>query len=136
MFDFLDKLRQKPKPVRQRIALITTVALSFLIFFMWWTTFTISGSDKVITVGEALSPVGAMAEMASVAGSSFKGFSENLKSHVLQVQYEASSSDPAQQALKNESTRLGETGDVVYPEDVYEIHIPDKGGEVNAASNE
>ena len=137
MFDFLDKLRQKPKPVRQRIALVTTAALSFLIFFIWWTTFTVSGSNKAISVGEALSPVGAMAAVANAAGNSFGGFTEGLKSHLLQVQYEASSSDPTKQAAQNESAPEGGTSDVVYPEDVYgATPVSNEHGATSTTSNE
>lgn len=38
MLDYLDKLRAKPVHVRQRIAWIATVALSFLVGSVWWAT--------------------------------------------------------------------------------------------------
>ncbi len=122
MFDFLDKLRQKPKPVRQQIALVSTVFLSLAIFFVWWTTFTAFESESTISVNEALSPIGAMTEMASVGVDSFSEFAENLKSHVLQVQYEASSSDPSLYlgAVGESNSPPSRDSDIVYPEDVYE----------------
>jgi hypothetical protein len=123
MFDFLDKLRQKPKPVRQQIALFSSLLISSVIFFMWWTTFTAFESESSISVGEALSPVGALTEMASGGVDSFGEFTENLKSHVLQVQYEASSSDPSLYlgaAAESDNEYTGGSNDVVYPEEIYD----------------
>lgn len=136
MFEFLDKLRQKPKPVRQQIALVTTTALSLIIFSVWWTTFTATESESAISVSEALSPVGALTEMAAVGVDSFDGFTDGLKSHVLQVQYEATSSDSS--ALlggvgEGDGASHHGSADVVYPEDVYGT---DGSATEGAASNE
>lgn len=125
MWEYLDKLKQKPKAVRQQIALATTIALSSLVFFVWWTTFTASESESVISVGEALSPIAALTEMASVGVDSFGEFTRDLKSHVLQVQYEASSTDPSMNlgaAAEGSDVLFGGT-DIVYPDEVFGTRI-------------
>ena len=38
LLDYLDTLRAKPVHVRKRIAFVTTLALSFLIASVWWTS--------------------------------------------------------------------------------------------------
>ncbi|PIP73108.1 MAG: hypothetical protein COW88_03075 [Candidatus Lloydbacteria bacterium CG22_combo_CG10-13_8_21_14_all_47_15] len=39
MFDLLNKLRQKPEPVRRRILITSTIILTAFIFFIWLATF-------------------------------------------------------------------------------------------------
>ena len=132
MFDFLDKLRQKPKHVRQQIAIVTTTTLSLLVFSVWWTTFTASESESAVSVNEALSPVAALTEMASVGVNSFDGFTESLKTHVLQVQYGASTTDSQSEVAAYDNIPVS-GNEVVYPEDVYGT---DGSATESAASNE
>lgn len=127
MWEYLDKLKRKPKAVRQQIAFSVSMAISILIFSLWWTTFTASESESTVSVGEALSPVSALAGMAVTGVDSFGKFTENLKSHVLQVQYSASNTDPSlhrEATAESDNASTGGVSDVVYPEEVFEDRRP------------
>lgn len=61
MFDFLDRLREKPVGARKRIAFFSTVSIFSVIVLVWWTTFTnpldsgvIKASDNVATPIEVM----------------------------------------------------------------------------------
>jgi hypothetical protein len=126
--EFLDKLKRKPKHVRQRIALVTSGALSALIFVMWWTNFTASTEDSSQTsLSEALSPVGALAGMVHNTVAGVSTFSEDLKTKVTQIQYEASSSISAQSVAAVSTGIDGytpHTQDVIYPEQIFPKESP------------
>lgn len=56
MFEYLDRLREKPIGARKRIAFFSTVSIFSVIVLVWWTTFTnpldsgvIKASDNVAT---------------------------------------------------------------------------------------
>ena len=127
MMEYLDKLKRKPKHVRQRIALMTTSVISLMIFSIWWSTWniaTIGGEERSLSVNEALSPVGAFAGVVMSAGNAMDQFTKTLKSKVEQVQYEASGTYPIVNtpppSLNNTSKeKKTSSQDVVYPEQIY-----------------
>lgn len=56
MFDHLDKLRAKPVHVRERIALIATATLSFLVGSVWWITWNAGNTTSPSALLEISSP--------------------------------------------------------------------------------
>lgn len=63
MWDYLDKLRQKPHHERKRIALGTSAAVTSVVFLAWLSTFSISpvlpigfATDQQAAVSEGVSP--------------------------------------------------------------------------------
>jgi hypothetical protein len=61
MFEYLDRLREKPIGARKRIAFFSTVSIFSVIVLVWWTTFTnpldsgvIKASDNVATPIEVM----------------------------------------------------------------------------------
>lgn len=148
--EFLDKLKRKPKHVRQRIALVTSGSISLLIFFMWWTTFNVPSDTSQTSLGEALSPVSALAGMVHNAVDGAGTFSEDLKSKVMQIQYEATGS-PSELNTATASASMNaqppSTQDIVYPEQIFDkspppdTNMPESasgihGSENNDASNQ
>jgi hypothetical protein len=137
MMEFLDKLKRKPKHTRQRIALFTSGAISMLIFVMWWTTFTATESDSGETsLSEALSPVSALAGMANNAVDGANSFSQNLKDKVMEIQYDASSTDAqtAATAAADTDGHTPSTQDVVYPEQIFGSDPPQQTKETKSAT--
>lgn len=125
--EFIDKLKRKPKHVRQRIALVTSGSISLLIFFMWWTTFSVPSDTSQTSLGEALSPVSALAGMVHNAVSGAGTFSEDLKSKVMQIQYEATGS-PSELNMATASASMNaqtpSTHDIIYPEQIFDKNPP------------
>lgn len=125
MLDYLDKLRQKPRKVRERIALSTTITISSLIAFMWWSTFNVPGNNKGVALSEALSPVGALSQMVVDAGHGAQQFTGNLKKQIEQVQYESSSTiiegeeNSAATGSSFNKNSPPSTQDIVYPEQIF-----------------
>lgn len=122
IMEFLDKLKRKPKHVRQQIALSVSASISILIFIMWWINFTAATSDSSQTsLSEALSPVSALAEMAHSAVSGVGSFSEDIKEKVIAMQYDASSTgaQTAATATSDIDGHAPSTQDVIYPEQVF-----------------
>lgn len=125
--EFLDKLRKKPKHVRQQIALWTSASISVLIFCMWWTTFTAEKSDSSqVSLNEALSPMNALVDVVNNAVEGTGTFSQDLKEKVAAMQYEASGSASTLAATAASS-------DVVYPEQIFG-HEPPPQEETNTAT--
>ncbi len=119
---FLDKLKRKPKHVRQQIALWVSTSITALIFVMWWTNFTAATSDSSqATLSEALSPVSALAGMAHSAVSGAGSLSNDIKAKVIAIQYEASSTggQAAATATSDIDGHTPSTQDVVYPEQIF-----------------
>lgn len=67
MFDFLDKLRAKPEPVRRVIALGTVSGMTFLISLVWFSTLgtRLSADDSVMLAKESPSPMESIGQTAS-----------------------------------------------------------------------
>jgi cytoskeletal protein RodZ len=137
MMEFLDKLKRKPKHVRQRIALFTSASISLLIFVMWWTMFTAAESDSSETsLTEALSPVSALAGMVNNAVDGANSFSQNLKERVMEIQYDASSTDAqtAATATADIDGYAPSAQDVVYPEQIFGKDPPPQAKEYKSGT--
>lgn len=71
MLEYLDKLRKKPRHVRERIALVTTAMISLLIVSIWWEVWS---ANRMLyddaQVSKDISPVAAVLNIAGRAKES------------------------------------------------------------------
>lgn len=64
MLQYLDKLRSKPRHVRQRISIVLTATLSLLIVTIWWSTWDIyHAPDGSAVSADAVSPLDVVANI-------------------------------------------------------------------------
>ncbi len=123
MMDYLDSLRRKPKHVRQRIALTSTIFIFSVIFGIWYSTFTLSASPTSLSIKDTLTPVTAFTSMIGDAGRSVNDFTHTFKGQMQQLQYEASSTaatDNAAALPLSDAQQAKRERDIVYPEEVYD----------------
>ena len=93
MLDYLDKLRKKPRHVRERIALLTTAVLSLLIVSVWWQIWSAERMNDAARVSADISPVTAVLSIAGRAKESTQGLLSEL---VESVKIASSTADVAQ----------------------------------------
>lgn len=96
MLDYLDKLRMKPRHVRERIAFSVTAVFSVFIVSMWWVSWTADRMPSNTRISEEITPVGAVADIAEQAQDST---SELFGSLVDPIQYNASGTTAVAQVI-------------------------------------
>lgn len=112
MLDYLDKLRMKPRHVRERIAFSVTAIFSVFIVSMWWVSWSVDSVIKHSYSSNDITPVRAAVDIADRAKDST---SDLLTGLVGQAEYDASSTEVMAQvigAFKNEVPN-----DATYAED-------------------
>ena len=126
MLDYLDKLRAKPVYVRQRIALVATVALSLMVFGVWWGTWNTESVSLSATVAAATpSPwsavLGTIARAKDDALAAFRGANDQLEYATKEIgQAEALEGASDAKMTRDEKSNGASVvlGDVVYSEAV------------------
>lgn len=117
MLEYLDKLRMKPRHVRERIAFFTTAIFSLFIGSVWWGVW---GAERNLDapIAEDISPASAVVEIFGRAKSSTRELFGGL---VDPVQYSASGTTATAQVG---SALVSEKGNnIVYAEDVIDNTI-------------
>ena len=122
-FEFLDKLRAKPEHVRKHIALLTTLAIFFVIVNIWWETKRPSSADNTVKLSDVVSPV----QLVANAFISAKDTMVKLGSDYTGVMRTATSADSIPD-VKHFSPRSSRE-DVVYPYQIYTDKGAPSGGE-------
>ena len=112
MLDYLDKLRMKPRHVRERIAFSVTAVFSVFIVSMWWVSWSVDSVIEHSYSSNDITPVRAAADIANRAKDST---SDLLTGLVGSTEYDASSTEVMAQvigAFQNEASN-----DATYLED-------------------
>lgn len=82
LWDYLETMRNKPEHVRQRIALLTTLAVFVLVVNVWWNVHDRSLSAESISFAEATSPIGVVGDMFAGVASQTRGFMTELHTEI------------------------------------------------------
>lgn len=118
MLEYLDKLRKKPRHVRERIALLTTAAFSLLIGGIWWTSWSVDQVTQDARVSKDISPIDAVLNIAKRTKDSTSDLILGLMDP---QQYDASGTAAVAQALGSLDNE--KTADIVYPQDIMDNSI-------------
>ncbi len=125
MKEFLEKLKRKPEHVRKRIAIFSTLGISFLILNIWWVSWTSPLNEDSIAVTEVASPLAVVANMVFGLKDDADHMVASLQN---QMHYSATDTPPA----LDQTASVGQSSDsVVYPDQVF----GDRHGNTTAASS-
>ena len=113
MLEYLDKLRKKPRHVRERIALFTTIMFSLVILGIWWTSWNVDRSSENDRAAKDISPVDAVVSIAKRAKDSTVDLFGGLMDP---QQYSASSTIAVAEVLGALDNK--KNSDIVYPQDI------------------
>ena len=107
MSEFLDNLRSKPEHVRKRIALVTTLAVFFVIVNVWWVSKQPAANGSDVSVSEVVSPLGMVGNVIMSAKNKVENFKTELTAQLLNA-----SATPA-------TVQKNSASDIVYPEQIF-----------------
>lgn len=116
MLEYLDKLRKKPRHVRERIALFTTAILSLFIVSIWWE---VRSADRMYANAKGSEDISPVAAVLNIADRAKESTSSMLNELVETVKNASSTTDVAQ--VGNAFENNGDT--IVSPQDMIDNTI-------------
>ncbi len=114
MFDYLDKIRKKPRHTREVIAVSFSGVFTFVVLAMWWNAFTFGGVNKQDDLAQKQdSPLQALSKIVNegkkTAAETVTAFRDQTK----QLEYVV-----AQAQLASTTALTAGVSNAVYPEDI------------------
>ncbi len=100
MFDWLDKLREKPESMRFKVAILAAFAVTFVIFLIWLSILTLRFEGSIgkdgETASETISPLSVFRKNISQVFKNGIDDIKNIKDNLESIDYEAIDSNGSQ----------------------------------------